>query len=441
MNLPAGVVRFRQRVSGRDGSPVRDVDEAAGAEGAVVAEPAARAGWGWVAGLVLAILATVGAVVLMRSYGLDGLLRPQPASIPQLTFERVAFAPGTVTLSVRNTGPERLSVAQVLVDEAYWVFSADSVGPLDRLESTRIRVPYPWIAGEPLSITVVDSTGTTHEHAVEAAAETPVVGGRTLAGYVLLGTYMGVIPVFLGLLFLPALARLGRNGLRFLLGVTGGLLVFLAVDSLGESLELAGALASALQGPALVFAGVVGTYAVLAYLSHRQRTQRSRRAKSKDAGAGTSGSTPVASPLALAYLVAVGIGLHNLGEGLAVGSAHARGEIALGTALVVGFALHNITEGIAIASPTMARLPALRHLFALGLVAGLPTIAGTLVGGLAYSTIAGTLFLAVGVGAIAEVVDELLRYSRRHPGAPGALLAGAASGFVLMYATALVIGA
>ena len=335
MNLPAGVVRFRQRVSGRDGSPGSDVDEAAGAEGAVVAEPAARAGWGWVAGLVLAIVATAGAVVLMRSYGLDGLLRPQPASIPQLTFERVAFAPGTVTLSVRNTGPAKISVAQVLVDEAYWVFSAEPAGPLDRLESTRIRVPYPWIAGEPLAIAVVDSTGTTHEHAVEAAAETPVASGRTLAGYVLLGTYMGVIPVFLGLLFLPTLARLGRKGLRFLLGVTGGLLVFLAVDALAESLELAGTLSSALQGPALVFAGAVGTYAVLAYLSHRQRTRRSRRAGSRDAGAVPSGGALLASPLALAYLVAVGIGLHNLGEGLAVGSAHARGEVALGTVSLV----------------------------------------------------------------------------------------------------------
>ena len=127
MNLPAGVVRFRHRVSGREaGAPGSEVDEAEGAEGAVVAEPAARAGWGWVAGLIIAILATVGAVVLMRSYGLDGLLRPQPASIPELTFERVNFAPGTLTLSVRNTGPESLSVAQVLVDEAYWVFSADS---------------------------------------------------------------------------------------------------------------------------------------------------------------------------------------------------------------------------------------------------------------------------------------------------------------------------
>ena len=441
MNLPAGVVRFRQRVAAREsGSPVTDVDEAAGAgaEGAVVAEPAARAGWGWVAGLVLAVMVTLGALVFIRSSGLDGLLRPQPAPIPELSFERVAFAPGTVTLSVRNTGPAALSVAQVIVDDAYRVFSADAAGPLDRLESTRIRVPYPWIAGEPLSIAVVDSTGTTHVHEVEAAAETPVAGGRTLAGYVLLGTYVGVIPVFLGLLFLPALARLGRNGLRFLLGLTGGLLLFLGVDALGESLELAGELASELRGPALVFAGAVGTYAALAYLSRRQR---GRRVAAKGAGSSGTGTTTGPSPLALAYLVAVGIGLHNLGEGLAVGSAHARGEIALGTALVVGFALHNITEGIAIASPTMARLPALRHLFALGVVAGLPTIAGTLVGGLAYSAIAGTLFLAVGVGAIAEVVDELARYARRSSDAPGALLAGAATGFALMYTTAVTIGA
>ena len=188
MNLPAGVVRFRHRVSGRDtGSPVSDVDEAVG-------EPAARAGWGWVVGLVLAIVATAGAVVLMRSSGLDGLLRPQPAPIPELTFERVAFAPGTVTLSVRNTGPEELSVAQVLVDDAFRVFSADSAGPLRRLESTQIQVPYPWIAGEPLSIAVVDSTGTTHAHEVAAAAETPVAGGRTLAGYVLPGHVRGRHP-------------------------------------------------------------------------------------------------------------------------------------------------------------------------------------------------------------------------------------------------------
>jgi ZIP family zinc transporter len=180
------------------------------------------------------------------------------------------------------------------------------------------------------------------------------------------------------------------------------------------------------HGPALVFAGAVGTYAGLAYLGHRRR-----------AGSGRAGVTP----LGLAFLVAVGIGLHNFGEGLAVGSAQARGEIALGTALVVGFALHNLTEGIGIAAPTMQCLPGWRRLLGLGAVAGLPTIAGALVGGLAYSAVLGTLFLAVGIGAIAEVVDELARYARRQADAPGLLLAGAAGGFALMYATALMIGA
>jgi ZIP family zinc transporter len=207
----------------------------------VVAEPAARAGWGWVVGLVVAVAATLGALVLMRQAGLEGLLRPQPAAIPELAFERVAFAPGELTVSVRNTGPEAMTVAQVAVDDAYRVFSAEPGRRPERLESARLRIPYPWIAGEPLGITVVDSTGTTHAHEVEAAAETPVVGGRTVAGYVVLGACVGLIPVFLGLLFLPALARLGRAGLRFLLGLTGGLLVFLAIDALGESLELVSA--------------------------------------------------------------------------------------------------------------------------------------------------------------------------------------------------------
>ncbi|MGH9040365.1 MAG: ZIP family metal transporter [Acidimicrobiia bacterium] len=427
MNLPAGVVWLRQRVARGEGPTDLEEPVGSGAESAVVAEPAARAGWWWVVGLVVAVAATLGALVLMRSTGLDGLLRPQPAAIPEITFERVTLGPEMVTAKVRNTGPEAIEVSQVLVDEAYRVFTVNPGPRLERLDSAQVRIPYPWVAGEPLSIALVDSTGTTHVHEIEAAAITPTTGGRTVLGYVVLGTYVGVIPVFLGLLFLPALARLGRRGLRFLLGVTAGLLIFLGVDALGESLELAGELASVMQGPALVFAGAAGTYGALAYMSRGRR--------------GKGAAQRNASPLSLAYLIAVGIGLHNFGEGLAIGSAHARGEVALGTALVVGFALHNITEGIGIASPTMFRLPSWRHLLALGAVAGLPTITGTLIGGFAYSDILGALFLAIGVGAIAEVVDELARYARRRADAPGALLGGAAAGFVLMYATALMIGA
>jgi zinc transporter, ZIP family len=437
VNLPAGVMWLRQRVGPRD-EVMPGAGRGAGpaAEVAVVTEPAARAGWGWVAGLAVAVALTTGAVVLMGRTGLEGLLRPSPPPIPQLAFERVVFGPGEVTLSVRNTGRAPLQISQVTVDDAYRLFTAEPTSHLDRFGRARLHVPYPWVAGEPLDITVVDSTGITFTESIEAAAQTPVAGGRTVAGYVLLGTYVGVIPVFLGLLFLPALARLGRRGLRFLLGLTGGLLVFLAVEAGSESLELAGALAPVFQGPALVFAGAAGTYAGLSYLGRR------RRATSGTDTPGRAGPARAGvSPLGLAFLVAVGIGLHNFGEGLAIGSAQARGEVALGTALVVGFALHNLTEGIGIAAPTMQHLPDWRRLLGLGAVAGLPTVAGTLVGGLAYSTVLGTLFLAVGVGAIAVVVDELARYARRQADAPGVLLAGAASGFALMYVTALMIGA
>ena len=393
---------------------------------AVVTGPAARAGWGWVAGLAVAVALTTGAVVLMGRAGLEGLFRPAPAPVPELAFEQVVFRPGELTVSVRNTGRTPVEISQVTVDDAYRMFTVEPTSHLGRFGRAHLHVPYPWVAGEPLDITVVDSAGLTFTQRIEAAAETPVAGGRTVAGYVLLGTYVGVVPVFLGLLFLPALARLGRRGLRFLLGLTGGLLVFLAVEAASESLELAGRLAPTFHGPALVFAGAVGTYAALAYLGRRRRA--------------SSGRATV-TPLGLAFLVAVGIGLHNFGEGLAIGSAQARGEIALGTALVVGFALHNLTEGIGIAAPTMQCLPGWRRLLALGAVAGLPTIAGALVGGLAYSAVLGTLFLAVGIGAIAEVVDELGRYARRQTDAPGLLLAGAAGGFALMYVTALMIGA
>jgi ZIP family zinc transporter len=445
VNLPAGVVWLRQRVGPRgEVMPGAGGGPGPGVEVAVVTEPAARAGWGWVAGLAVAVALTTGAVFLMGRAGLEGLLRPSPAPVPQLAFERVVFGPGQVTVSVRNTGRVPLQIRQVTVDDAYRVFTAEPASRLERFGRTRLHVPYPWVAGEPLDITVFDSTGLTFTENVKAAAETPVAGGRTVAGYVLLGTYVGVVPVFLGLLFLPALARLGRRGLRFLLGLTGGLLVFLAVEAGSESLELAGKLPAVFHGPALVFAGAAGTYAGLAYLGRR------RRAGSAPTGDGRAGPgravitgtprAPGVSPLGLAFLVAVGIGLHNFGEGLAIGSAQARGEVALGTALVVGFALHNLTEGIGIAAPTMQRLPDWRRLVGLGAVAGLPTVAGTLVGGLAYSTVLGTLFLAVGIGAIAVVLDELGRYARRQAGAPGVLLAGAASGFALMYVTALMVG-
>lgn len=383
------------------------------------------------AGVVVAALAIAGALVLMWRVGVGGFLEPPPAPIQELAFERVTLRPGTITMSVRNAGPDPIDIAQVLVDDAYWQFRVAPDAHLGRLERATVTLDYPWVAGEPLAITVLDATGTTFGHEIAAAGATPQVGGRTVLGYVLLGTYAGLIPVLLGLLLLPVLQRLGERGLSGLIGVTAGMLVFLALDALVESLELAGELPSAFQGVALTVGAAALSLMALAGVGRWMRTRRGR----------VHADGTAWSPLGVAYLVALGIGLHNLGEGLAIGSAHALGEIALGTFLVIGFALHNLTEGIGIVAPTVRTPPPVHHLLALGALAGLPTIAGTLVGGFAFSAVVAVLFLAVGIGAILQVVYELAGLIRRGSGrmAETPALLGVAVGFVVMYATGLLV--
>ncbi len=146
-----------------------------------------------------------------------------------------------------------------------------------------------------------------------------------------------------------------------------------------------------------------------------------------------------------AYQIALGIGLHNLGEGLAIGAAFALGEVALGVFLVVGFTLHNVTEGVGIAAPILRERPALRHFAWLALLAGAPAILGVWIGGFVYSPLWTTIFLAVGIGAIAQVVVEVTRIIIRGTARDGqpwlnwTTFGGVTAGIAIMYATALLI--
>ena len=156
-----------------------------------------------------------------------------------------------------------------------------------------------------------------------------------------------------------------------------------------------------------------------------------------DRGLGRHGAGPVG--LGLAYLTAAGIGLHNLGEGLAVASAVATGEVALGTALLVGFAAHNTTEGLAIASPLgAAASPAGRHLVALAVVAGGPTVLGAWAGAFAVTPAWAALAFGVAAGAIASVLWAVGRTLVAEGGLDGPVAAGFAVGVVSMYATGLL---
>jgi zinc transporter, ZIP family len=283
----------------------------------------------WLKGLgPLMLLALL--VALFLKVGPVGVFRQNFPPVEELTIEQIRLPRhGVMEVRVVNGGPEPVTVAQVMVDDANWVHSLNGSRTIERLESRIITIPYPWVEGEPHNIALVTSTGLTFTRDVPVATLSPQVDTRYLTTFALLGLYAGVIPVFIGLLWLPFVRSIQRKWIDFFLCLTIGLLVFLGVSSLLESLETAALVPAAFQGPALVLLGVLGTPLVLAAIGRWRAGARGAR-----------------SPLYVAGLIALGIGLHNLGEGLAIGSSYATGEIALGTFLVIGFLLHNTTEGL-----------------------------------------------------------------------------------------------
>lgn len=374
----------------------------------------------WALGLFpLAILA--GLVLLFFQVDPTAPFRAAFPPVEDLTIERVSFpGPSHMRVHVANGGPEPVTISQVMVDEAYWPFEIDGDGTVSRLSGTTIDLDYPWVEGEPHVVTLVTSTGLTFTHEVAVATESPRLNARYLTTFALLGLYVGVIPVLLGLLWYPFLRRIGKKWVHFYLSLTIGLLAFLVVDAAEHALEAAALVPDAFGGIGLVTLGVLGAVIGL-------------RAIGAGAGAGA---------LRVAYLIAIGIGLHNLGEGLAIGAAYSLGEIALGSFLVIGFALHNTTEGLAIVAPVAHEKPRLGHFAAMGLIAGVPTVLGAWAGGLSYSPTTSTFFLALGVGAILQVIIEVARLIRRSwpEGLFTPLNAGGlVLGLLLMYGTSLLV--
>ena len=250
----------------------------------------------------------------------------------------------------------------------------------------------------------------------------------------LLGAIAGVT-IFIGL----PVARL--RGLRpgvqgFLNALATGVLVFILWDILahaGEPLETV--LAAAHKGSPLPFVLLAVIFAVglgagllsLVYFNGRLLRRR----------ADTSG--PI-SPKTLSMMIATGLGLHNLSEGLAIGQSAATGAVAFAGVLVIGFALHNITEGFGIAAPmSMARAPVSWSFIGMaGLVGGGPTFVGTLIGYVVVSPYAYVVFLALAAGALIYVINELFALGRRLC-TPQAMAWGLLGGFLAAYSTDLFL--
>ncbi len=382
---------------------------------------------GWVLGLapLLLIVAAIGSFAALGGPGL-GERRGPPAE--ELAVERTTLQPGTIALTVRNDGPDPVSIAQVAVNDAFASFTG-AEQPIGRLQTATLTVRQPWIEGEAYEVSLLTSSGATIPHEIPVAVLTPDAGIGFFGLMALLGIYVGVIPIAMGMLWLPWIRRIPPSWLRVIMALTVGLLAFLAIDATLEGLDLAGEGSQAFGGAALVILGAAVAFLTLTGVSSWLSARRRR-----SAAAGASASS-------LALLVAVGIGLHNLGEGLAIGTAYTTGALALGAFLVVGFALHNTTEGLAIVAPLANLQPSLRRLALLGLIAGAPAVLGAWIGALAFNTSLAAFLFGAGAGAIVQVIVQLAPTLRTdderglHPRVVGGLLGGLA----LMFVTGLLV--
>jgi zinc transporter, ZIP family len=386
----------------------------------------------WLAGLApLVILAlAIGLFVALDAPGLDRIGVPEE----NLAVERTVLEPGQIELQVRNDGADPVEVRQVIVNDGFASFS-QSNDDIGRLGGSTIDVQYPWIEGQAYELILLTATGATITHEIEAAVETPDADLGFYGLMALIGLYVGVIPVAIGMLWLPWVRAVDARWMRFLLAFTIGLLAFLGIDALLEGTELAGSGPGSFGGAALVWLGAAGAYLALTAVDGWLRSRRERAAASDADGVGSFGYRA-------AFLVALGIGLHNLGEGLAIGSAYAIGSLALGAALVVGFALHNTTEGLAIVAPVAREGRArLDRLLLLGVLAGAPAVLGAWIGASAFHPSIAALMFGIGAGAIAQVVVQIAPQVRDesgrflHPLASAGVLAG----LLVMYFTGLLI--
>lgn len=378
--------------------------------------------------LLIPVILLAGVIALFLSTG-GGLNLESAAPVEGLSVERYHLKENMIELQVRNTGPQELMIASVIVNDGVMPFEVTPDTTIPRLGKASILVEYPWSYGEAYGITLFSSNAIAFNVDIPVAFETPQPSSKTFWGFTLIGVYVGVIPIFLGIFWFPALRQLGRRTMTFLMAATAGLLVFLGLDTIAEALEFAAKVPSAFQGIGLIGIGAVSTFLLLDAISKRQTAITGNETDRR---------------LAVAFMIAVGIGFHNLGEGLAIGAAYNVGEISLGTFLVVGFIIQNITEGLGIIAPVLRDRPGIGRLAIMGLVGGSPAILGAWIGGYTPSPFLAVLFLAIGAGAIFEVIYEIAKLiqkdTAREGGAmPMVVFSGVLTGMMMLWVTGLLI--
>lgn len=415
-------------------------------------------------GIVPFIVIGAMLILLLSSPGI--LFQSAIEPLPQISIEKVEFSDQYIIAFVRNTGPSEITIAQADVNDRIHPAAIEPEQTLSRFSDAKVIIPFIWNSGEPYSIGITTDDGTRFEKTIDSAAQVPRPTIEQASSFALIGTYVGVIPVMMGLVWYPFIRRLSISKYNFFLSLTAGLLVFLGIDALLESNEIAmDNLAPAFNSQILIIIISIVSFLALQYVSQKL-VQRASKSKSdigynseitssstpdlelKDVGSSSGSSLQqqlLIRPLAISMMISIGIGLHNFGEGLAIGAAVLLGEIALSSFLILGFTLHNTTEGLAIVAPmAKARRIPIRKLIIMGLIAGVPTILGTWIGGFLYSPVATVIFLSIGAGAIFQVVYSIGSWMHHTNGSKGLLgnlsiITGFALGMLFMYLTGLLI--
>jgi zinc transporter ZupT len=380
-----------------------------------------------VASAIIPIIILAGMIVYIFGPGADLLDFGTP--LPEITIETISFSDSKIIATVRNTGPIDVEIVQADVNDRIQPAAIEPDKYLAKFETAKVVIPFEWNEAQPYEIGLTVSDGTRFAKSVTAAASSHEPSFELVYYFAIIGTYVGIIPVMIGLLWFPFMARISKNKYKFFLALTAGLLLFLGIDAIEEGLEISSEnFAGAFNGNLLVVTVVIISFLGLYYSSEKLVSR--------------AASSTMTKPIAIGLMIAIGIGLHNLGEGLAIGAAISLGEIALSTFLIVGFTIHNTTEGIAIAAPMARVKPMIGKLAAMGMIAGTPAIFGAWIGGFSYSPFTAVVFLSIGAGAIFQVVLSIINWIRQDGEktlSNAAVASGIAVGMIVMYLTSILV--